>query len=648
MATTNEDLSIRKSVLDLDASEKQAFIDAVIKLKMTTEEGQTLNNYDVFVATHLAVFRNLTSGPQARIDGAHSGPAFLPWHREFLRRFELALQTIDPKVTLPYWDWSDPDCTDAVLADDFLGLTGFANRAEQLNPGKGFPVPTNATGTSNGRGTLDDFYGSTLSRNPGLTGAGLEATLRFGRDSVKDHIDTLMKADNYNGERQFYEYLEDKLHGPVHGWVGHHMATRASPNDPIFMLHHCNVSRLWAEWQANGHAGPENYNHPHPENKPGHRLTDNMWPWDGGLSSPNDTLKALLPQYDTNDLIKPQDVLNHRNMGFDYARNECVYMASDDKTITQFLIGPNGALKPMVPPSIKVGNRISDICISPSGKNLYVVGDNVSEIEISADGELKLMASPKIDPNAGNFYYSAAFDPSGKFAYLSSNTGGLTQCTINETGALIAMVPPNIDVVGRANKVAVDPSGTYAYVTTLYSGVVQCAIGGNGTLTSISLTDDARGSGIAPPVIDPQGRYLYASNNYEVVQYTIDTTGGLIPMVPYAVNLPRQVFDICIDPKGKYAYVVNYQSVAQFVIGPTGGLTPMTPPMVTAVTEGFAQGITVDSSGKYAYVSDDRGSIMQFTIGTTGALTPMVPFTVSSGSGSGSQLQQAAIIASPK
>lgn len=45
----------------------------------------------------------------ARVHGdhcQHGWEQFLPWHRAYLYKFELALQQIVPDVTLPYWDWT--------------------------------------------------------------------------------------------------------------------------------------------------------------------------------------------------------------------------------------------------------------------------------------------------------------------------------------------------------------------------------------------------------------------------------------------------------------------------------------------------------------------------------------------------------------
>jgi tyrosinase len=47
--------------------------------------------------------------------------------------------------------------------------------------------------------------------------------------------------------------LERTPHDQVHVWISGNMRTLMSPLDPIFWLHHCNIDRLWAEWNARGH-----------------------------------------------------------------------------------------------------------------------------------------------------------------------------------------------------------------------------------------------------------------------------------------------------------------------------------------------------------------------------------------------------------
>jgi tyrosinase len=47
----------------------------------------------------------------------------------------------------------------------------------------------------------------------------------------------------------FRANLETEIHNTAHDWVGGSLATPCSPNDPVFWLHHCNIDRLWAEWQ---------------------------------------------------------------------------------------------------------------------------------------------------------------------------------------------------------------------------------------------------------------------------------------------------------------------------------------------------------------------------------------------------------------
>lgn len=128
-------MGVRRNQRRLSAASRARFVAAVLEMK---SKPLAAYRYDKYVTMHIAAF---TLDPNT--NSAHMGPAFFPWHREFLRLFELDLQAADTalgedgSITLPYWDWTrdNLDSTDlkkkaaSIWKDDFMGP-------------KGNPVPT--------------------------------------------------------------------------------------------------------------------------------------------------------------------------------------------------------------------------------------------------------------------------------------------------------------------------------------------------------------------------------------------------------------------------------------------------------------------------------------------------------------------------
>ena len=124
-------------------------------------------------------------------------------------------------------------------------------------------------------------------------------------------------------------------------------------------------------------------------------------------------------------------------------------------------------------------------------------------------------------------------------------------------------------------------------------------------------------------------RSAYVANfgDGTISQYTIDTTGALIPMVPSTVpsivgaTLSNPT-SVTVVPSGKYAYVANSSAyvISQFTIGVRGALMPM--PMPTVVSGLGPVSVIVDPTGKYAFAANSGSNdVTQFTIGASGALT---------------------------
>jgi tyrosinase len=96
-------MDLRKNQANLTTDEKKAFVNAVLALKNKTPsrlDPKTHSRYDDYVQIHMNAMMAENDDNQT-LGWAHKGPAFLPWHRYYIRQFELDLQAIDPTVTLP-------------------------------------------------------------------------------------------------------------------------------------------------------------------------------------------------------------------------------------------------------------------------------------------------------------------------------------------------------------------------------------------------------------------------------------------------------------------------------------------------------------------------------------------------------------------
>ena len=135
----------------------------------------------------------------------HSTQRFLPWHRIYLLRMEELLMMADPTVCIPYWKSSEEQAFPAWL----LGFTPTVN----------------------------------------LLGGPHTVTRNFGGAFLPNAA--AVAAAMANGTFNAFTPALQGIHNSGHVWVGGSMGSVATaPADPVFWMHHAEIDRIWAAWQA--------------------------------------------------------------------------------------------------------------------------------------------------------------------------------------------------------------------------------------------------------------------------------------------------------------------------------------------------------------------------------------------------------------
>lgn len=318
---------IRKDAETLTERERDRFVSAFAKLN----KGGT-GLFSGFYAMHT----------EDTTDEAHGLDGFLPWHRAYLLDLERQLQFIDPAVALPYWRFDRP--APRLFSADFLGApagppsqTPLRPTLSAANPLRDWQIDGRVGFQRHPR--FADPRMSAATWEPGRTVVSEELLLDYARTQNLDYAypDGVSPQDVRYG---FRDYLEGDPHGSAHtSFAGLIRVASTAAADPLFFLLHCNVDRIWAQWQWHEERfdgeQANTYFYRSVAGTPGgtrigHNLGDTMWPWNGdttGLRPPSAPRAPLLgspvvtgpPATPTvGDLIDFQGQTGIPPCGFDY------------------------------------------------------------------------------------------------------------------------------------------------------------------------------------------------------------------------------------------------------------------------------------------------------------------------------------------
>ena len=240
---------IRRNVATLTQAERYRLIHAILTLDTTKLYPDGVSYWDKQEDIH----------KDAHAGGAdvHTGPAFIPWHRELCNRFEALLREADPALSLHYWDWTTDPRT-ALLTPEFMGSG---------NGDAGFPLQNFES--TEGSGHTKIWRSISNGGPPGVPSDNSIVTTGNGSP----------QADQFPQMRAALQGAHNTVHGYIGGSIG---LPHFSFHDPFVFLLHSNVDRLWAKWQmAPGQGWRLDPTQVYGNDGNAASITGTLQPWDG-------------------------------------------------------------------------------------------------------------------------------------------------------------------------------------------------------------------------------------------------------------------------------------------------------------------------------------------------------------------------------
>jgi 6-phosphogluconolactonase (cycloisomerase 2 family) len=298
----------------------------------------------------------------------------------------------------------------------------------------------------------------------------------------------------------------------------------------------------------------------------------------------------------------------------------------------------NGQVTPVLPPFNNSGlgqNIVIQLISDPQGRFLYglnigasgagqVIGQpGISEMQINRPGgALSLIpGSPVVFPVAN--FGILAIDSTGHFLFQpDANTFDIY--SIDQTTGLLTKTTAPTAGVAIGPFTAMSPDGRFLFDAS-DTAVETLSVDANGNLALVQTPVTTGGSAmgaVGQLTVSADNRFLYVLNQGSISIFGIGANGTLTPVIgsPFATDQGGMGF--ALTPTGNRLYLVanpNGTSVVEgFTFDPTAStLTPIT----EAVIGDKATTVTVDGSGRFAYITEN-GQLSTFAIDpATGNLT---------------------------
>ncbi len=320
-----------------------------------------------------------------------------------------------------------------------------------------------------------------------------------------------------------------------------------------------------------------------------------------------------------------------------------VYWGNNNGTISQFRVGDDGVLVPLVPATVPVSKGPGALLMDPRGHFLYDL-DGLA-YPIGPNGRLNTAASVANSLIPASALGSWGVTPNGSLLYICN---GLTYgYRFSGDGRMVPLPVPTAAAaggqMGRDNAIAFMPSGQIAFIGTSTQGgtayfdrVTAMRVAADGSMTPLpgSSVQTAPPSPVVNQVIhdstflavDPHGRFLFVGDTQGTVSsYRIGSSGRLTALG--TTQAPSDITSLFFIPGRSLAYAVsrNPPALLAFRTNDKQGLVPADVDMPSDAPFGAALAVgTAPGSDRWGAAAGGLQIALRLPATTLPAIQPII------------------------